>query len=96
MSNDDDDGGQAGGGADDGNAATWYMLRCKTFREAAGLRKQQLAIAAKVDRSTIDKIEKRTPMTMPTIRRVFNVLNERHGKQLHANKEIVNTLQKRH
>lgn len=81
--------------ADTGNAATWYILRCKTLRESAGMRKQTLAGAAKVDRATIDKIEKRIPVTRPTAFRVFNALQTHHAVKLDPNKEITDTLQKK-
>lgn len=79
----------------EGNHATWYILRCKTLRESAGLRKNALARDADVDRATIDKIEKRHPVTRPTAFRVFNALNAKHATKLDSSKEITNTLAKK-
>lgn len=83
--------------ADDGygNHATWYFPRCKTLREAAGLRKNALARESGVDRATIDKIEKRHPVTKPTAFRVFNALNARRPIKLDPETEIINSLQKK-
>lgn len=86
---------QAGVAADTGNAATWYILRCKTLRESAGMRKQTLAGEAKVDRATIDKIEKRMPVTRPIAFRVFNALQKHHAVKLKQDIEITDMLRKR-
>jgi len=92
---------QAEGSKDDeessakGNGATCYMLRCKTLRESGGLRIVELAEEAKVDRSTIDKLEKRLPVTKPTAFRVLKALQKHHAVELDPEKEILNTLRKR-
>ncbi len=83
-------------GKDDGpNTATWYILRCKSLRESGGLRKQTLAKEANVDRATIDKIEKRMPVTKPTAFRVLNALQKHHATKLKPEKEIIASLRKR-
>ena len=65
-----------------GNAAVWLIPRCKTWRESAGMRIQQLALEAKVDRATITKIEKHKGISKPLAYRVFNVLNKPHRDSL--------------
>lgn len=77
------------------NGAVWLFLRCKTLRESAGLRIQQLAQEAKVDRATIVKIEKRLGVTKPLLFRVFNVLNKRHGEKLNPDVELKNSPRKK-
>jgi DNA-binding XRE family transcriptional regulator len=78
-----------------GNKATWFIPRCKTLREQAGQRIQGLAKKAGVDRATIDKLEKRKPVTKPTAYRVLNALNELHVTKLDPNVEIISSLRKR-
>lgn len=78
-----------------GNSAVWLFARCKTLRESAGMRIQQLAAEAKVDRATIDKIEKRKGVSKPMAFRVFNVLNSRHRDTLDSKREIRDSPRKR-
>jgi DNA-binding XRE family transcriptional regulator len=77
------------------NGAAWYMFRCKTLRESLGMRKQTLAKEAGVDRATIDKIEKRKPVTRPIAFRVFNAIQARRVEKLDSDKEITNTTRKK-
>jgi DNA-binding XRE family transcriptional regulator len=77
------------------NAAVWLIPRCKTWRESAGMRIQQLALEAKVDRATITKIEKHKGISKPLAYRVFNVLNKRHRDALEDTVEITDNPRKR-
>jgi DNA-binding XRE family transcriptional regulator len=78
-----------------GNHAVWLIPRCKTLRESAGMRIQQLALAAKVDRATITKIEKHHGVSKPLAYRVFNELNKRKGGNLKDTVEITDSPRKR-
>jgi DNA-binding XRE family transcriptional regulator len=88
--------GSEGGSEDkEGNHAVWLIPRCKTLRESAGMRIQQLALAAKVDRATITKIEKHKGISKPLAYRVFNELNKRKGGTLMDAVEITDNPRKR-
>ena len=77
------------------NGAIWLFPRCKTLRESAGMRIQQLAKEAGVDRNTVSNIEKNKPISKPIMYRVFNVLNVRHGGKLNDAIELKDSPRKR-
>jgi transcriptional regulator with XRE-family HTH domain len=76
--------------------AVYLIRRCRTLRESAGKRVEDLARTADVDRGTIaKKIEKNHGVTAPTAYAVFNALNGWHGGRLSSEEEITDSPRKR-
>jgi DNA-binding XRE family transcriptional regulator len=72
--------------------AVFYIPNCRTLRVNKGKQIAELAKAADVNRSTIEKIEKLIGVTDVFARRIFNVLDEWHpALHLKADREITMT-----
>lgn len=68
--------------------ASYYIPRCGTLRQLQGLTINALARAANVDRSRISLLEKNHPVTGAIAGRVFQALNNAHGKTLSYDDEV--------
>lgn len=71
--------------------AAYYIPRCQTLREMKGKSMNDLAKAADVDRSRISLIERKQPVTGAIAGKVFEVLNDWHGKTLDYGIEVTKT-----
>ena len=71
------------------NQARYVMPRCGQLRAGKGLTKSELAGLAKVDRTTLSRIERGEPVKIETAMSVFNALAEKWGGTLVADKEVL-------
>jgi transcriptional regulator with XRE-family HTH domain len=71
--------------------ARFLVPRCAALRAGKGLKKAHLAALAKVDTSTLTKIERQQPVTIETAMLVFNQLQLQYAETLNINNEVVDT-----
>lgn len=77
--------------ANGNGGAVYYIPRCQTLREMKGKSMNDLSKAADADRSRVSMIERKQPVTGATAGKVFEALNEWHGKTLKYETEVTKT-----